>query len=711
VIARSRELADTNRELRDANSKLGELDAAKTAFFSNVSHEFRTPLTLILGPVEDALARPEPALSGDDLAAVHRNAGRLMRLVNSLLDFSRIEAGRLQLSFVPTDLASLTAGVAGSFRSMIDGAGLTLVVDCPPLPEPAYVDEAHWERIVLNLLSNAFKFTFQGEIAVRLRQRDTKIELTVSDTGTGIPEHELPRVFERFHRVAGARGRSFEGTGIGLSLVYELTQLHGGSVSVSSVVGQGTEFVVTIPAGCAHLPKDKLGTVSEWKGLSETGTSRLLEASSWDGADSSTSAPQPVSPADAASFTGRKGRGHVLVVDDNADMRDYLLRLLQPHMEVELAKNGKQALAQALADPPDLILSDMMMPELDGVGLLRALRGEPKTRAIPFVLLSARAGDEAVVSGLETGADDYLVKPFSARELLTRVRTHLEMARIRRSAAEAATILSETRAALVEQLERKNQALAKAYQELQETQAQLVQSAKMASLGQLVAGVAHEINNPLAFALGHLATVRSSLGQVEKALGSASLTTSQPWNKAMTRLIEMNQGLVRIQDLVLRLRTFSRLDEGARKSIDMRETVESVLTILQHRFESRIQITTHFGEPSEVECYPEPLTQAIMNLVANAIDAITERGTITITTGADGASYRIAVADTGQGIPNEIRDRVVEPFFTTKPVGQGTGLGLSITYSIAKKHGGELELRPREGGGTVATIRFPLGTN
>jgi two-component system NtrC family sensor kinase len=260
----------------------------------------------------------------------------------------------------------------------------------------------------------------------------------------------------------------------------------------------------------------------------------------------------------------------------------------------------------------------------------------------------------------------------------------------------------------VEELEKKNQALAGAYRELQEAQAQLVQTAKMASLGQLVAGVAHEINNPLAFALGHLATVRSSLGQVETALGSDTLATSQAWNKAVTRLVEMNQGLVRIQDLVLRLRTFSRLDEGARKTIDMRETVESVLTILQHRLEPRIQVKTHFGEPSEVDCFPEPLTQAIMNLVANAIDAIAERGAITITTGADGSEYRIAVADTGQGIPDEIRDRVVEPFFTTKPVGQGTGLGLSITYSIAKKHGGELELRPREGGGTVATIRFPL---
>ncbi|MGC4091202.1 MAG: ATP-binding protein [Polyangiaceae bacterium] len=707
VITRSRELAAANRGLRDANEKLGELDAAKTAFFSNVSHEFRTPLTLILGPVEDALSDPSRSLSGDGLAAVQRNAGRLMRLVNSLLDFSRIEAGRLELSFVPSDLSLLTSGLADSFRSLLDRAGVRLLVDCPPLPQPVYVDQVHWEKVVLNLLSNAYKFTFEGDIAVRQRWLGDLVELEVSDTGTGIPAPELPKIFERFHRVEGSRGRSFEGTGIGLSLVKELTELHGGSVRVSSVVGQGTSFVVSIPTGSAHLPKDKLGATENWQGLSPLGRAGIGEASLWH---AQRSEPGPAAP-DPAAFTGADGaRGSVLVVDDSADMRDYLVRLLAPHMDVQLAQNGKIALERVRQQAPDLILSDMMMPELDGAGLLKALRSDPDTRAIPFLLLSARAGDDEVVSGLETGADDYLVKPFSARELLSRVRTHLEMARVRRAAQQAATALAETRAELVAELEKKNQDLWLAYEELKGAQAQLVHAAKMASLGQLVAGIAHEVNSPLAFALGHLATVQSNLQRVRSEFDASALETNQHWRKAVARLSDMKQGLGRIQDLVLKLRTFSRLDEGERKKASMRETVESVLSLLQHRFQERIAVTTHLGEPDVVECYAGPLTQAIMNLVVNAIESIAEHGSIDITTGTDRGSYFISVSDSGSGIPDSIRERVIEPFFTTKSVGEGTGLGLAITYSIAKKHRGELELRPGKERGTVATIRLPLGT-
>ncbi len=264
-------------EERTRADSLVELDRAKTAFFSNVSHEFRTPLTLILGPVEDALGRPEKALAGDSLASVHRSALRLLRLVNSLLDFSRIEAGRLQSSFEPTDLPVLTAGLAGSFQSLVESAGMKLVVDCPPLLEPVYVDRSHWEKIVLNLVSNAFKFTFEGEIAIRLRERDGRVELSVRDTGTGIPANALSKVFDRFHRIEGARSRSFEGTGIGLALVSELVKAHGGTVRAESIVGRGSTFVVSIRLGSDHLPKERIAS-SNNAGLD---TSSTYPAESW----------------------------------------------------------------------------------------------------------------------------------------------------------------------------------------------------------------------------------------------------------------------------------------------------------------------------------------------------------------------------------------------------------------------------------------------
>jgi PAS domain S-box-containing protein len=429
VLVRSQELARANRELREANAKLGELDAAKTAFFNNVSHEFRTPLTLMLGPIEDALRREPAALGGEALRAVHRNAVRLLRLVNSLLDFSRFEAGRLQASFEPTDLAELTAGLASSFQSLVASAGLSLVVDCPQLSQPVYVDRSQWEKIVSNLVSNAFKFTLEGGITVRLRERDDAVDLVVSDTGTGIPERELPRVFERFHRVEGARGRSFEGTGIGLALVQEIVNLHGGSVGVESVVGRGTTFTVSIPLGSAHLPKDRIAPTSKAATVTGSGaTPFVLEAAQW------MPSARPASPPEETSSAERE---RILVVDDNADMRNYIVGLLSQHWTVDAAADGEEALALVKTAVPDLVLSDGMMPRMDGFALVRELRASPATRDLPVILLSARAGEEAVVEGLETGANDYLLKPFSARELLTRVRAQLDIARARTSALRA----------------------------------------------------------------------------------------------------------------------------------------------------------------------------------------------------------------------------------------------------------------------------------
>ncbi|EPX57467.1 putative sensor histidine kinase [Cystobacter fuscus DSM 2262] len=430
---------------------LAQLDAAKTAFFNNVSHEFRTPLALMLGPLEDSLQDTrEPLGPGqrERLETIQRNGVRLLKLVNTLLDFSRIEAGRARASYVPTELSALTEGLASAFRSTLERAGLRLVVDCPPLSEPVWVDREMWEKIVLNLVSNAFKFTFQGEVRVRLRRLAGQVELSVSDTGVGIPAEELPRVFDRFHQVRGTQGRSYEGSGIGLSLVGELVKLHAGHLRVDSTLGEGTTFTVSLPLGHAHLPADQCLTAPVAATPGPVLAAAFLgDASSW------LDAPAPRGVADAGetlpAMHGQAG-GHLLLVDDNADMRAYVSRLLAGRYTVETAANGLEALEVLQARVPDLVLSDVMMPGLDGFGLLRRLREEPRTRGVPVILLSARAGEEATVEGLEQGATDYLVKPFSARELLARIEGNLAAARARAETRRAEREL-ERLAAVVEQ--------------------------------------------------------------------------------------------------------------------------------------------------------------------------------------------------------------------------------------------------------------------
>ncbi len=423
---------------------LAELDRAKTAFFSNVSHEFRTPLTLMLGPLGEAVGDERlPAPVRDRLDLAHRNAIRLQRLVNSLLEFSRIEAGRVQASFAPTDLAALTRDVASTFRSAMEKAGLAFLVDCAPLDEAAAIDREMWEKIVLNLLSNAFKFTLAGGVTVRMRGERGAAVLEVADTGVGIPDEELPRLFERFHRVESTHGRTHEGSGIGLALVQELVKLHGGTIEAASVLGKGTTLRVRIPLGVAHLPSESLhASPVPAAGATSTFVEEALRWLPDAGAPSAHVAAEAAPVADgrfAPTFGAR-----IVLADDNADMRAYVRGLLAPFYAVEAVTNGSEALAAAQRATPDLILSDVMMPELDGFALLAAVRKDPALQSIPVVLLSARAGEESRIEGLDSGADDYIVKPFSSRELLARVGGLLELRRMRRlRAAQFETLLNE----------------------------------------------------------------------------------------------------------------------------------------------------------------------------------------------------------------------------------------------------------------------------
>ncbi len=437
--------AEGYEEERRRAEALAEIDRAKTVFFSNISHEFRTPLALMLGPLEEAIN--DASLVGrtpvqrERLDIVHRNALRLLRLVNTLLDFSRIEAGRVTARFVPVDLTALTADLASNFRSLTDRAGLALRIDCVDLGAPVFTDRDMWEKIVLNLLSNAFKFTFAGEIAVELHARGTMAELIVRDTGTGIPEHELPRLFERFHRIEGSEGRSFEGSGIGLAMVYELAKQLGGSIAVESKFGVGSTFTVAVPLGTAHLRKEANATVSETPGPSSRADAYVQEALRWLPGVAKPSEPIATVAADdllddSSPATGKGER--VLLADDNADMREYIRRLLiGKGYAVETVADGQAALDAVRRERPHLVISDVMMPRLDGLGMLAAIRGDSDLRKLPVILLSARAGEDARIEGLDAGADDYVSKPFSARELLARVRANLQLAGLRRQAETA----------------------------------------------------------------------------------------------------------------------------------------------------------------------------------------------------------------------------------------------------------------------------------
>jgi two-component system NtrC family sensor kinase len=417
----------------------------------------------------------------------------------------------------------------------------------------------------------------------------------------------------------------------------------------------------------------------------------------------------------------------ILAVDDSATYRYALGTALRAEgYDVIQVASGEEALEILSIQTVDCVLLDLVMPGIGGTETCRRIKSSPVARDIPVIVLTSLDDRTAMLETLGTGADDYIQKSAELDVLKARVRAQLrrrqfedETRRVRerllRSEIDAAESrrareVADMRGALVEKLEAKNRELGEAMSQLQDTQSQLIQAAKMASLGSLVAGIAHEINNPLAFTLSHLTTVKKSLGRAEAALGQLieSDVVRENWARACSRIDEMTLGLERIRELVVKLRTFSHIDEGEWRRVSMRECIESVLTILGHRARERIEIETSYGSPDLVDCYPSLLNQAVMNLIANSMDAISGKGTIAITTGAVDGAYQISVRDTGTGIPPELRERVLEPFFTTKAVGEGTGLGLAITYSIVKKHGGTLKIVCPEGGGTTVVLRIPF---
>src|SRR6185312_11934593 len=546
--------------------------------------------------------------------------------------------------------------LVGFFQSAAEKACLHLTVYCEPSSEPAYVDPEMWEKIVLNLLSNAFKFTLEGGIDVRLQSVDGHFQLQVQDTGSGMPEDQLPHVFERFYRVQGAKSRSHEGSGIGLSLVQELTRLHGGSVSVTSTPGKGSTFTVLIPKGKAHLPVESIGAQPA-NGIGADATVFTEEVGRW-------LPPEAKSAAKTREKSAAAGGGRVLLVDDNAELRAYMRELLEPHYQVEVAVDGEEALQRAHASPPDLVLSDVMMPRLDGFGLLQGLRADPRTRNLPVILLSARAGQEASIEGLDAGADDYLIKPFAARELLARVRTHLELARTRRQWARE-----------LEQINRE--------------------------LESFSSSVSHDLRGPLRSISGFATLLQEEYSQRLDDNGRQYLEYVIGSTHRMAELVEDLLKLAKVARAPMK-----------RSSVD--------LTALSHRVVARLRR----DDPErhcEVDIAKDLSAEAdagltyilLENLLSNAWKFTSKRPDARISVSAeehDGA-MAFCVRDNGAGFDMEHAGGLFVPFHRlhAEKDFEGTGVGLATVKRIVARHGGHIWAEAAVGEG--AAFFFTLQEN
>ena len=660
---------------RERTQALAELDRAKTIFFSNVSHELRTPLTLLLAPLDETLSRDRlDSTDRQSLEIARRGGSRLLKLVNSLLEFSRIEAGRIEAAYEPIDLAALTSDLASMFRSAFERAGVTLTIDCSPLPEPVYVDRDKWEKIVLNLVSNALKFTFAGEVSVTQRALGDHIQLQIMDSGCGIASEDLTRVFERFFRGRAPQTRTHEGSGIGLSLVQELVKLHGGSIAARSELGEGTTMTVLIPRGCAHLDTARI-IATRNIAPSRAGLHAFVEeALGWlpdEPFKSSVIEPaENQSVSETTVPSERAATTNILVVDDNADMRGYLCRLLDQRWRTEGATDGLAALASIRRQPPDLVIADVMMPRLGGFGLLRALREDRATAQVPVMLLSARAGEEAAADGLRAGADDYVIKPFSARELIARVESRLVQARLRaaeRHGRDAA--------------EKANQAR-----------------------DEFFAMLSHELRTPLMAVLGWTALLRGNrLGPEDTAYA--------------VDIIERNARTQRrmVDDLL----DVSRIVTG-RLQIDARPipSLAPVIAMVVDSFrpvahgKGLTVVTVLEDDAGPLRADPERLQQVAWNLLSNAIHFTPPGGTIEVRCALEESHVVIRVRDSGRGISPEAVPHIFERYWqaaSAHPRRQGLGLGLAIAHKIVELHSGSIEAASDgEGRGSLFTVRLPI---
>ena len=681
-------------DLNEAYKKLQEVDKAKMEFFANISHELRTPLTLILAPMESIIKGkvnlPETVQKGS-LEIMYRNALRLLKLINNLLDLAKIDAGKMGLYLAETDVSQFLKGIIASVEPMAQKKNIQLLCEIQNVIPNAFLDRDKLEKVILNLLFNSLKFTdADGKVSVICRYANQQLEFVVEDNGIGIPSEYLPKIFSRFSQADTSATRKYEGTGIGMAMAKEFVELHQGKIWVESELGKGTRIFFNLPH-LTQVPTEESKVEAvldkrvrpgdvEQKKRDMDWTRELHQLALYQGEEKLSQAPADYSPV-------AKGRAvTLLLVEDNPDMLSFIGFQLQDDYNLIKVSNGVEGVEAAQKSKPDLIISDVMMPLKDGYQLCRELKEDPKTQHIPIILLTAKADLSMKIEGLQQGADEYLTKPFSAEELRARIKSLLNSRHLEK------------------QIQNRNEALEKAMNELKEAEMQLVQSEKMASVGQLAAGIAHEMNNPLTFVSSSLFTLNRFLQKVK----DGKMQEKQFFEDITPVIERVTFGIKRTKAIIDDLMRFARKDMESLREEDINEGIHSVITLLENRFSDKVRLHKELNDIPNVECVMGQINQVIMNLMINALDAVPEEGDIWICTSKNGNGVEIKIKDTGRGIPKEIQKRIFEPFFTTKDVGMGTGLGLSISHKIIENHHGVIHFESDPGKGTEFIIKLPV---
>jgi signal transduction histidine kinase len=693
---KNQELNLSKKSLEESNQKLMELDQIKSRFFANISHELRTPLTLLLAPLESLLQRYKLDPDSKELLhTMHSNGMRLLKLINDLLDLVRLESGRMEVRREPLEVAEFVRGLVSAARQVANDKRLRLETFVDPAVGTVLADRDKLEKVVLNLLFNALKFTpAGGRVELRAEKAGEELTLTVADTGMGISEKNLPHVFDRFWQADGTSKRKYQGVGIGLALVKELAEIHGGTVVVQSQEGKGTTFTVTlpyqkaepVPMAAPDVAQEMASTAADGGGTvsSEEWLANLYRRAELF------PALTPLQESMRPVETARKGNGPtILVADDEPDMLRFLKSQLSSHYRVLEAVDGQQAVEKASHFLPDVILLDMMMPEKDGLQACREIREHTPTQSIPVILLTARADEETKLAALSAGASDFLTKPFSTTELHVRIKNLVQSHHYQR------------------EVTKQNQVLESTIEQLKETETQLVQTEKLASLGRMSAGIIHEINNPLNFATTGLFTLRNK---------GKHLAPEQQ-EEYQDVLKDVEEGIKRVKTIVSDLRMFTHPDTESRDHVEVKEVVGAALRFLSNEWKDKVLVNRSLIEDQTIWANKNKLIHVMVNLLQNSLDAlkskafVDEQPTISLEARLEPGKSLLVVRDNGAGISPEHLDKIFDPFFTTKDVGEGMGLGLSICYRIVRECDGHISVRTEPGKFTEFTLEFPAKGN